>query len=125
MNKLRSFWTRVGALTVALLVGTATVGFAPTAAHAAIAHFAKEGEWSTGYVGKLTVHNNAPVPITSWRVDLELPAGTSISSHWNAQLTRVGTRYVFRISAGTAPSPPAPRPASAGSHPASAAPCTA
>ncbi|WFE29449.1 cellulose binding domain-containing protein [Solwaraspora sp. WMMD791] len=96
MNGSRSSWARVGTLTVALLIGAATVGFAPTAAHAAIAHFVKESEWSDGYVGKLTVHNNAPVPITSWRVDLELPAGTSISSHWNAELTRVGTRYVFQ-----------------------------
>lgn len=96
MNRFLISWTRAGTLAVALFLGIAAVGFVPAAAQAAIAQFVKESEWPSGYVGKLTVHNNAPTPITSWRVDLELPAGTSITSHWNAELTQVGTRYVFQ-----------------------------
>ncbi|TWJ21445.1 cellulose binding domain-containing protein [Micromonospora endolithica] len=79
----------------ALVLGVAMAVSLPAPAHAATAAFAKESEWSAGYVGKLTVRNDGSTPLTTWRVEFDLPTGTSVSHHWNAELTRVGQRHVF------------------------------
>jgi hypothetical protein len=86
---------RATALVAALTVGVAAVLLLPGRADAATSSFEKVSEWSTGYIGKMTVRNDAPVTTIGWRVEFELPAGTSVGQHWNADLIRVGTRYVF------------------------------
>jgi hypothetical protein len=80
----------------AALIGcVAAVTFVPTPAHAATATFVKESQWSSGYVGKMTVLNDAASTITSWRVEFDLPASTTIPSYWGATLVRTGNRYSF------------------------------
>ncbi len=86
---------RVVAPAAALLLGAAAVLLPAAQAHAAVAAFTTESAWSTGYVGKVTVRNDEPVPTAGWRVEFDLPAGTTVTSHWNAALTRLGTRHVF------------------------------
>lgn len=86
---------RASALAAAVALGVAAVILVPTPAQAATATFQKESEWSTGYVGKMTIRNDTATTMTGWRVEFDLPAGTSIGNHWNAELTRSGTRYVF------------------------------
>ncbi|GLH95023.1 cellulose binding domain-containing protein [Phytohabitans aurantiacus] len=88
----RSTFARAAAALVGCL---AAVTFVPTPAHAASATFTKESQWSTGYVGKMTVLNDATSTITSWRVEFDLPAGTTIANHWSASLVRTGNHYVF------------------------------
>lgn len=83
------------ALASALTLGIAAVLLLPGRAEAATSSFEKVSEWPTGYVAKMTVRNDAPDTMTGWRVEFELPTGTSIGQHWNANLTRTGTRYVF------------------------------
>jgi hypothetical protein len=87
--------TRAMALVAALSLGIAAALLLPSRADAATSSFEKVSKWSTGYIGKMTVRNDAPVPTAGWRVEFELPAGTSIGQHWNADLIRAGTRYVF------------------------------
>lgn len=82
-------------LAVALVLGLAVVVVLPAPAHAAVAVFEKESDWSTGYVGKVTVRNDTPATMPAWRVEFDLPSGTSITNHWNANLTRAGSRHVF------------------------------
>ncbi|MEV4412594.1 cellulose binding domain-containing protein [Catellatospora sp. NPDC049609] len=67
----------------------------PAPAHAATAAFVKESQWPSGYVGKMTVHNPGPATLTSWRVEFDLPAGTTLGSYWNAAMTRDGSRFLF------------------------------
>ncbi|SCG34242.1 Cellulose binding domain-containing protein [Micromonospora coxensis] len=76
-------------------MGLAAIIVLPAPAHAATASFVKTSEWSSGYVGTMTVRNDSDVTLTSWRVEFGLPAGTTLGSHWNAQLTRAGDRLVF------------------------------
>ena len=83
------------ALASALALGIAAVLLLPGRAEAATSSFEKVSEWSTGYIATMTVRNDAPDPMTGWRVEFELPTGTSIVQHWNANLTRAGTRYIF------------------------------
>jgi hypothetical protein len=82
-------------LAAAVVVGLGAIAVLPAPAHAATATFVKESQWSTGYIGKMTVLNNTTSAITSWRVEFDLPAGTTLGSYWNAQMTRAGSRYVF------------------------------
>lgn len=86
---------RMVALAAALALGVAAVVTRPAPAHAAVATFETESQWSTGYVGKVTVRNDTAVTMTAWRVEFDLPAGTTVVNHWNAALTRVGSRHVF------------------------------
>lgn len=76
-------------------MGLASIALLPSAAHAATAEVVKQHVWSSGYVGKVTVRNPGPATITSWRVEFELPAGTSVADAWGATLSRSGSRYTF------------------------------
>jgi hypothetical protein len=82
-------------LATAVVVGLGVITVLPAPAHAATAAFGKESQWSSGYVGKMTVHNDRAATLTSWRVEFDLPAGTTLGSYWNASMTRDGSRFVF------------------------------
>ncbi|MFC0528659.1 cellulose binding domain-containing protein [Phytohabitans kaempferiae] len=86
---------RIAAIAAAVIVALGTITVLPAPAHAATAAFVKESQWSTGYVGKLTVTNDSAATITSWQVTFDLPAGTTLGSYWNARMTRDGSRFVF------------------------------
>jgi hypothetical protein len=80
---------------VALFVAIGAL-VAPGAAQAATAETSVTSEWADGYVATTTVRNAEPTVLTTWRVEFDLPVGTTISQHWNATLTRTGTRVVFQ-----------------------------
>jgi hypothetical protein len=75
-------------LTAAAVVA-ATVVAAP-AASAATATFARTSSWATGYEAKFTVANNTTSTITSWNVQFDLPAGSSVGSYWDAVVSTSG-----------------------------------
>jgi cellulose binding protein with CBM2 domain/fibronectin type III domain protein len=79
-------------LTAALLV--LGVALAP-AASAATAAFVRTSSWGSGYEARFTVTNNTSTTITSWTVAFDLPAGTSVGSFWDANMTRSGQRFTF------------------------------
>ncbi|MEU8127164.1 cellulase family glycosylhydrolase [Micromonospora sp. NPDC049049] len=78
-----------------LLAGGAALA-AATPASAATAVFSVTNNWGNGYQGQVTVTNNTSAQITSWRVEFDLPAGTSINQSWNAEQTTSGSHYTFR-----------------------------
>ena len=86
---------RTARLAAAVVVGLGAITVLPAAAHAATAAFVKESQWSTGYTGKMTVRNDGSATLTSWRVEFDLPAGTTLGSYWSAVMTRSGSRYTF------------------------------
>ncbi|WP_432977748.1 cellulose binding domain-containing protein [Dactylosporangium sp. CA-233914] len=53
----------------------------------------KQSEWATGYTGQYTIANGTSSPLT-WRVEFDLPAGTSVGTFWGAQVTHTGDHYV-------------------------------
>ncbi|WP_434739611.1 cellulase family glycosylhydrolase [Micromonospora sp. SH-82] len=91
MSRLR---TTAAGLVAAVLALVGTLVTAP-GAHAATAAFVKVQEWSGGYEARFTVRNDTPTTITSWRVEFDLPAGSTIGSHWEALLTSNGNRHTF------------------------------
>jgi hypothetical protein len=77
------------ATTLAGAVVAAIVLIAPSAS-AATATFVKTSSWSTGYEAKFTVTNNTSTTITSWNVQFDLPAGSSMGSYWDALVSTSG-----------------------------------
>ena len=78
------------ALPVAGLVGLA--GPAQAAA-SATATFTKVSDWGTGFEGKWTVKNTGTTTLSSWTVEWDYPAGTSVTSAWDATVTSSGTHW--------------------------------
>ncbi|MEO3768856.1 cellulase family glycosylhydrolase [Micromonospora sp. B9E7] len=73
--------------------GVALAAAAP--ASAATAVFSVTNNWGSGYQGQVTVTNDTSTPITSWRVEFDLPSSSTVSQSWNAQQTTSGSHYTF------------------------------
>jgi hypothetical protein len=83
-----------------LLVSIATtifgLGVVPaTAAPGLTATFTKVSDWGSGFEGKITVANGSSAAINGWTIELDLPAGYSVTSSWDAQRTSSGQHHTF------------------------------
>ncbi|MEU7003159.1 cellulose binding domain-containing protein [Nonomuraea sp. NPDC046570] len=82
-----------------LLVALAAVALSlvavPASAAAATATFTKVADWGSGFEGKITITNGTSTAMNGWNVQFDVPAGFSIPSAWDAQLTRNGQHYTF------------------------------
>ncbi|MEV1330741.1 cellulose binding domain-containing protein [Micromonospora costi] len=87
--KLRSPRAATFAVALAAALVAATV-VAPPPASAATAAFARTSSWGTGYEAKFTVTNDTTTTITSWNVQFDLPAGSTLGTYWDALLTTSG-----------------------------------
>jgi chitinase len=67
----------------------------PAAAVGESAVFVKTSDWGAGWEGRYTITNGGTTTITSWRVEFDLPAGTSLGSYWDALLTSSGNHHAF------------------------------
>lgn len=79
----------------AVLLGLALLPAAPAAAAGETAVFVKTSDWGSGWEGKYTITNGGTATITSWRVEFDLPAGTTPGSFWDALLTSSGNHHTF------------------------------
>lgn len=68
-------------------------------ASAATAAFSIVNNWGSGYQGQFTVANNTSTQITSWRVEFDLPSGSTVTQSWSAQQSSSGSRYTFTNAA--------------------------
>ncbi|WP_018656236.1 glycosyl hydrolase family 18 protein [Actinomadura flavalba] len=87
-------WVAVaGAL--ALTAGAA-VAVAPAASAATVtAVCAKSTDWGSGFGGNCTITNGTTATVNGWTLVLDLPAGTTITSVWDATRTAAGNRHTF------------------------------
>ncbi|MFF4494568.1 glycosyl hydrolase family 18 protein [Streptomyces sp. NPDC001546] len=81
------------ALPVAGLIGLA--GPAQAAASAS-ATYTKVSDWGTGFEGKWTVKNTGTTTLSSWTVEWDYPAGTQVTSAWDATVTSSGTHWTAK-----------------------------
>src|SRR5687768_5133681 len=79
--------------TVAVLAVTVLPAAAAFAANGASATFTKSSDWGSGHEGKYTIVNGSSAPLT-WRVEFDLPSGATISSFWDASVTKTGNHVV-------------------------------
>ena len=86
---------RLGALLCLSALALTSVT-SPTASAAAgvTATFTKTSDWGTGFEARFTLANNGASALSSWRIEFDMPSGSAITSHWDADLTRSGDHYV-------------------------------
>jgi len=72
----------------AAVLGTVLIAAQP--AQAATAAFTRTASWETGYEARFTVTNNTSSTITSWNVQFDFPAGTTMGTYWDALVTTSG-----------------------------------
>ncbi|MBX6768273.1 MAG: cellulose binding domain-containing protein, partial [Actinomadura rubrobrunea] len=82
-------------MTIAAAGSAAVAPAAATAAAAVTATCAKTSDWGTGFEGKCTITNGTGTAITGWRLEFDLPSGTSIGATWDAKKTVSGDHYTF------------------------------
>src|SRR2546429_1816422 len=77
-------------------LGLAGLLVAPTVANAAgeTAAFTKVQDWGSGWEGKYTI-TNGPTAISSWRVEFDLPSGTTITTNWDSVRSSTGNHVIF------------------------------
>jgi chitosanase len=74
----------------------AVVGLLPAGAAAGqTATFSKDPDWGSGWQGKFVIANGGTSAISSWKVEFDLPAGTTVGTYWDALLTSSGAHYTF------------------------------
>ncbi|GAB2599186.1 endoglucanase [Paractinoplanes abujensis] len=87
-------WRILAGVAVAAAAATvATVIALPASAETAA--FTVTSSWNTGYQGQVEVKNNTSSTISTWRVQLTLPAGTTVVNSWNATQSVSGSTYTF------------------------------
>ncbi|MEU8050958.1 glycosyl hydrolase family 18 protein [Micromonospora haikouensis] len=86
----RALWAgAVVAVTVAVVPVTSAFG-----AGSVTATFAKAQDWGTGHETRVAVTNGSAASVSTWRIEFDLPAGTTISSAWDADVTSSGNHWV-------------------------------
>ncbi|MFC5940837.1 glycosyl hydrolase family 18 protein [Micromonospora harpali] len=86
----RALWAgAVVAVTAAVVPVTSAFG-----AGSVTATFAKAQDWGTGHETRVTVTNGSAASVSTWRIEFDLPAGTTISSAWDADVTSSGNHWV-------------------------------
>ncbi|KIF01473.1 chitinase [Streptomyces sp. RSD-27] len=66
------------------------------AAASATATYTKVSDWGTGFEGKWTVKNTGTTALSSWTVEWDFPAGTQVTSAWDATVTSSGTHWTAK-----------------------------
>ncbi|EDY47033.1 cellulose binding domain-containing protein [Streptomyces clavuligerus] len=86
------------ALTALIIPLAAMVGLATPAqaATSATATYAKAADWGSGFEGRWTVKNTGTTTINGWTVEWDFPAGTRVTSAWDADVTNVGNRWTAK-----------------------------
>ncbi|MYS06170.1 chitinase [Streptomyces sp. SID6041] len=75
------------------MVGLATPAEAATSATAT---YTKTQDWGTGFGANWTVKNTGTTTISSWTVEWDYPAGTSVTSAWDATVTSSGNHWTAK-----------------------------
>ncbi len=86
----------IAAAAVALGSAVALAALPAQAAAAQLrANVVQTSVWSTGYGADVVISNAGDAPSTSWVVEFDLPAGTTVASHWSATKTQTGQHFRF------------------------------
>ena len=86
----------MGVVAVLAAVGGAVAIAGNAAAAGPTATFTKVSDWGSGWEGRYTVTNGGTTALSSWAVAFDLPAGATINTFWDADMTRSGQRFTFR-----------------------------
>lgn len=94
---------------VAALVAT-VLGVVPAsparAAGSLTATFMSAGDWGTGHQVSVKVTNGTAAAVPGWTIEFDLPAGSAVSSAWDADVTRSGNHWTARSKSWAGPLAP-------------------
>ncbi|KOU32331.1 chitinase [Streptomyces sp. WM6373] len=93
------FFTRVAAVVAVLalpVTGLVALAGPAQAAASATATYTKVSDWGSGFEGKWVVKNTGTTTLSSWTVEWDYPAGTSVTSAWDATVTASGTHWTAK-----------------------------
>ncbi|WP_229830090.1 cellulase family glycosylhydrolase [Actinoplanes ianthinogenes] len=77
------------------VAAASTVAFFALPASAEAAAFTVTNSWDSGYQGEITVSNGSSSTIGTWKVELTLPAGSTIAQSWNTTPAVSGQTITF------------------------------
>jgi Beta-1,3-glucanase/Cellulose binding domain len=80
---------------VAAVAAAGTAWIALPASAAAPTATAKITNWGTGWESDVTIVNSGVSAMTSWKVEFDLPAGATVGSFWDADLSTSGNHRTF------------------------------
>ncbi|WP_327297468.1 MULTISPECIES: cellulose binding domain-containing protein [unclassified Streptomyces] len=87
----------MGAVVAAAVAGGGAFALTGTAHAADVgAAYSKTSDWHGGYTGQYVVSSAAGKALTDWKLEFDLPAGTRLSSLWNAESTVDGQHVTVR-----------------------------
>ncbi|WP_081237457.1 glycoside hydrolase family 18 chitinase [Streptomyces viridosporus] len=78
------------------LSGLVALASPAQAADSATATYTKTQDWGSGFEGKWTVKNTGTTPLNSWTVEWDFPAGTRVTSAWDATVTNSGDHWTAK-----------------------------
>jgi hypothetical protein len=85
----------IGGVVAAAVVGTGAVLLGGTAQAAGIgAAYTRTSDWSTGYTAQYVVTNNSGAAEKDWKLEFDLPGGSTLGSLWNGEAD-VSGRHVL------------------------------
>ncbi|MFG2458292.1 cellulose binding domain-containing protein [Streptomyces sp. NPDC048523] len=85
----------IGGVVAAAVVGTGAVLLSGTAQAAGIgAAYTRTSDWSTGYTAQYVVTNNSGAAQKDWKLEFDLPGGSTLGSLWNGEAD-VSGRHVL------------------------------
>ncbi|WP_421734926.1 glycosyl hydrolase family 18 protein [Cellulomonas sp.] len=85
------------ALAAVITLLAALVASQPAFAAGSIgATFTSAGDWGTGHQVNVKVTNSGTTVVNGWTIEFDLPAGDTISSSWDADVTRSGNHYTAK-----------------------------
>src|SRR3954464_11231969 len=85
---------RIALATAAVLAtvgGIAAIATPAQAAGALTATLTYDSDWGSGYQAKYTITNGTAATVTSWKVEFDLPGGSTLGSYWDALAAQSGT----------------------------------
>jgi chitinase len=92
MNRTRSgILAALAAVTAGLLVSALTPAGAASGPSAV---FSKDSAWDTGYTARYTITAGTSA-LSGWRLEFDLPAGSTVGTFWDSLLTTSGSHYSF------------------------------
>src|ERR1700742_5085990 len=94
------------ALVLSLLATIGGVLAAVTPAQAAgslTATYTLVGEWSGNFQAQYTITNGTSATVSTWKVEFDLDAATTITSSWDTVITRTGNHIAAGNAAYNAP----------------------
>jgi chitinase len=78
-----------------LLLAAFLVSSPAGAATSPSATFSKDSAWDTGYTARYTIKAGDSAALNGWKVEFDLPAGSSVGTFWDSLLTTSGQHFSF------------------------------